>query len=774
MDRPITAAARNGTILVVDDDELIRTIVSRTLGEAGYHVTLAEDGRQGLDRLEEAVPDLIVSDVMMPEVGGLEMLAAVRANPLTRPIPIILLTSMGATDDVVRGLALGADDYLRKPFAPEELLARVNAKIDRPPVPVSDLERDRLTGALSEVRFVEEARREVERASRGGDDGVIAILDVEERPALQARFGQRSLDQVARQLGSLIAELASGLDLVGRDSQGRFLLLLPQVDTATATRRLTRLSVHIANRSFAAGDSRVRLTPVVGMAPFQPGVAAAQLLERAGTAAAHAALHLDLQPAVYDERMIQAPAAGTSAPRLRDVWKERLRLPFQLLVTFLAGIVLPFFAYLLLARYIVDITPVVYMAVVAGLLGTAILIWAEGLEALKRVDPPAPAAPCPPADAIIAAYLPNEAATIVETIEAFLRIDYPAPLQVILAYNTPRPHPIEAVLREIAERHSNPEKGVTFLPLRVETSTSKAQNVNAALAHANGEFVGVFDADHQPQPDSFRRAWAWLSNGWDVVQGHCLIRNGEESWVARMTAIEFEAIYTLSHPGRARLHGFGIFGGSNGYWKTDLLRTIRMHGFMLTEDIDSSLRVIEAGGRIQSDPGLISRELAPAALKALWNQRLRWAQGWFQVSMKHVPRALASRHLSVRQKFGMMHLLLWRELFPWLSLQIIPIIAFWVVSDGLDAVHWFIPVFVFTTAFTLSTGPGQILFTYFTAAPELRRRTSWWVFYAFATLAFYTEFKNVIGRVAQVKQLMGERAWKVTPRTGSVRPDAVP
>jgi cellulose synthase/poly-beta-1,6-N-acetylglucosamine synthase-like glycosyltransferase len=200
--------------------------------------------------------------------------------------------------------------------------------------------------------------------------------------------------------------------------------------------------------------------------------------------------------------------------------------------------------------------------------------------------------------------------------------------------------------------------------LRIQRSTSKAQNVNAALAEARGEIVGVFDADHQPAPDSFVRAWNWLSNGYDVVQGHCVVRNGEETWVARTIAVEFESIYAVSHPGRARLHGFGVFGGSNGYWRTDLLRAIRMHGFMLTEDIDSSMRVVESGGKIASDPGLLSHELAPVNLSALWNQRMRWAQGWFQVSRKHVWHGLQSEHLSIRQKLGLFYLLGWREVYP--------------------------------------------------------------------------------------------------------------
>src|SRR5260370_9739348 len=95
--------------------------------------------------------------------------------------------------------------------------------------------------------------------------------------------------------------------------------------------------------------------------------------------------------------------------------------------------------------------------------------------------------------------------------------------------------PIEGVIQEIARR------GPRFMAMRVEASTSKAQNVNAALAAVTGEFVGGFDADHHPDPDSFTRAWRWLSNGYDVVQAHCLGRNGAASWIAPLAAVELQS-----------------------------------------------------------------------------------------------------------------------------------------------------------------------------------------------------------------------------------------
>jgi cellulose synthase/poly-beta-1,6-N-acetylglucosamine synthase-like glycosyltransferase len=247
-----------------------------------------------------------------------------------------------------------------------------------------------------------------------------------------------------------------------------------------------------------------------------------------------------------------------------------------------------------------------------------------------------------------------------------------------------------------------------------------------------------------------------------------VVRNGDASWVARTIAVEFESIYAVSHPGRARLHGFGIFGGSNGYWRTSLLRLVRMHGFMLTEDIDSSLRVVESGGKIAVDPALVSRELAPTTLQALWNQRMRWAQGWFQVSIKHLRRGWRSPALTRRQKLGFIFLLGWREIYPWLSLQAFPLIVYFAwKARSLLQLNWLIPIFVLTTLFTLSVGPGQTYFAWRLAVPDLKRRVSWFWSYLVVSSFFYTEMKNIIARVAQVKEAMGDRVWTVTARAST-------
>jgi cellulose synthase/poly-beta-1,6-N-acetylglucosamine synthase-like glycosyltransferase/GGDEF domain-containing protein len=704
---------------------------------------------------------------MMPEMDGLTLLRTLRSKKTTKSIPIILLTTLGSTKDIVTGLNLGADDYLPKPFKIEELLARVQSKIERPPVPLEDLSQDRQTGLLSEQMFNEEASREISRSSRGGNQGCLAFLYINELPRLMDRLGSRAERSVAKQITEIIETEKSPLEIIGHDPEGRFLILLPEMDFSSANKRLKSILRKVADYHFVAQGEQLRLTPTIGFTIFNSGDTYEDSRKKALASLEYSESQLDLEPKGYDEKVqMFEEKKNAQATQKTSSWvafKLKMRTPFQIVFTLFLSLVVPYFVYLLMDRYVVDISRFMYILVVIALLTTGIMIWVEGFFAMKRKDPPEePGKPYPPASAIIAAYLPNEAMTIVETIQSFLRIEYPAPLQIILAYNTPRDMPIENVFKEIASLDPR------FVPLRVEGSESKSQNVNAAIGMITGKFVGIFDADHHPQLDSFSRAWRWLSRDSEIVQGHCLVRNGDSSWVARMVAVEFEAIYAVSHPGRTRLYGFGIFGGSNGYWRTDLLRKTRMHGFMLTEDIDSSMRVTESGNRITTDPYLVSRELAPGTIKALWNQRMRWAQGWFQVSREHLLYAIRSKKLNLRQKIGAVYLLGWREVYPWLSVQMFPIIAFWVVKyGGLNQIDWLVPIFVLTTIFTLSVGPGQTYLSYRLGAQEIKNNKGWYFSYLILASIFYTEFKNIIARVAQVKELAGERSWRITPREKS-------
>ncbi len=125
------APARLPVLLIADDDEDILTLVQLRLSRSGYEVVVARDGEQALRLTQERHPDLAVLDWMMPKSSGLEVLRAIRANADTADIPVVLLTARAAASDVQEGLDAGADDYIAKPFSPQELAARVQAILGR-------------------------------------------------------------------------------------------------------------------------------------------------------------------------------------------------------------------------------------------------------------------------------------------------------------------------------------------------------------------------------------------------------------------------------------------------------------------------------------------------------------------------------------------------------------------------------------------------------------------------------------------------------------------
>jgi DNA-binding response OmpR family regulator len=114
-------------VLIVDDDPDIQRLVSYNLSQAGFQVTTASSGRTALESVQKQAPDLIILDVMMPDIDGMEVCRTLRQHESSRRIPIIMLTARGEEVDRVVGFELGADDYVMKPFSPRELVLRVRS-----------------------------------------------------------------------------------------------------------------------------------------------------------------------------------------------------------------------------------------------------------------------------------------------------------------------------------------------------------------------------------------------------------------------------------------------------------------------------------------------------------------------------------------------------------------------------------------------------------------------------------------------------------------------
>src|ERR1700730_7027184 len=756
---PVMSAVPAGPalVLIVGDTSAGRQAAT-SLERAGVATISAASGRDALERVTDLAPDLVVvgkGENHETAVG--DVVRQLRARPGKRPPVVVIGRPEGiggavhSGSDDVRTAA--GEDYLPADVGVAELVDHIRSKLNRLLPPAAAPRRP----AVTEQRLGEEIGRELQRAELSQRPGILAAVSVAELPRLRERLGGHAEQAVAAAFDELFALDARVLEQHSARPGGGFWLLMPETDSAAARYRLERLTRRVASAVLDIAGEQVRITPVIGYAPYAHAASTRELCDHADTALQEAGLHLDLVPVGFSPAL--AASSVPVAKRDRLLWLiERLRSPLQIVFTMAVLLSLPFIIYVVVWYAGFDLTAVTYPLMAAALAFTAAAQWIESFRAVGAGEGAVREGACPPAHALLAAHLPHAAATLVDTVANLLRQDYPGDFQVIVSYNSPQRLPIEDTLEELAAHDSR------LLLLRVEASTSKAQNVNAALAHVRGEFVGIFDADHHPAQGSFSRAWQWLSKGHDVVQGHCVVRNGDASWVARLIAVEFETIYAVSHPGRARLHGFGMFGGSNGYWRRDALRQIRMQR-MLTEDIEASMRSLRGGFNIVSDPGLVSTELAPTTMGALWGQRMRWAQGWTQTARRHLRPALTSDRLSGRQKLGAWFLRGWAQVVPWVTIQVIPILGFTAWRDGgLGHLDWLGPLFVLLSIFTWSVGGAQAIFAYVLGDPRIRHHRAWFVLYAIHSMLWFGELKNLIARVAQLKEVTGERHWRVTPR----------
>lgn len=435
---------------------------------------------------------------------------------------------------------------------------------------------------------------------------------------------------------------------------------------------------------------------------------------------------------------------------------------FKILEVSLAILVLPTLLFSLLGSRWPAVLFVSYHFVVGlFLFQSALSYWYTTCVFTRKRYLPPPSAemkPLPMTTFIVSAYLPNETAVVESTLLNILKnVERPSDgIEVILAYNTPHMEPVELRLRELA--YQWPE----LVLCNAYKSRSKSENLNYAIDFASGALIVLVDADHLVASDCLTRAWRWMNGGYDVVQGLCKVRNSGRSFIAKTVGVEFEIIYGINHPSRSIVFDTSLFGGSNGYWKAEVLKKVRFKENMLTEDIDSTLRGILAGYRFVHDKTIVSTELAPLTVRGLWFQRKRWAQGWFQCSLKYQGAVLRTRYLNGAQKFLWSTLLLWRIFYDGCSSLLFPIVfAYWLCAGRIQ-----LPVdgyILFAFFFTMLNGPYQTVIAFKNAAKP--RAPAWdYLLYCF-TVFFYTIFKTLVHLVAIRDEMAGEKSWVVSKRS---------
>ncbi|MBI4597661.1 MAG: response regulator [Candidatus Omnitrophica bacterium] len=210
------------TILIADDDPDLRDILHSILESAGFIVGEAENGQRALQAVREHPPDLIILDYMMPELTGLQVCEQLKQDVLLRHLPIIMLTGKSEVQDKVQGISAGADDYLVKPFEPQELLARVQMVLRRTSM---DLEANPLTKLPGNLSI----QQELERRIASGWQFAACYIDLNRFKAFNDHYGFQRGDGLIQQTAQLLLRVSKQLggrdDFVGHIGGDDFILI---------------------------------------------------------------------------------------------------------------------------------------------------------------------------------------------------------------------------------------------------------------------------------------------------------------------------------------------------------------------------------------------------------------------------------------------------------------------------------------------------------------------------------------------------------------------
>lgn len=280
------------TVLIADDSLVIRAVVRDGLENEGYRVTEAIDGDAALELCRQTPPDVVLLDIEMPGLDGYQVLAALKSDARLRDIPVVFLTSRGGMDDVVAGLRGGAHDYLKKPFEPAELLARVGSAVhikilqDQLRQRNAELDRvgrtDALTGLYNRRHLDEVLAREHGDARRHRDALCVLLFDLDHFKQVNDGYGHAAGDLVLRAFADRVsAEIRLG-DTAGRWGGEEFLVILPRTDLDGGLDVAERIRLATRGEPVTAGVHEIAMT-VSGGCALGPGDSSETLVHLADT-----------------------------------------------------------------------------------------------------------------------------------------------------------------------------------------------------------------------------------------------------------------------------------------------------------------------------------------------------------------------------------------------------------------------------------------------------------------------------------------------------------
>lgn len=281
-------AASSRSLLIVDDTATVRDAVRKVIESTRLftHILEAETGLQALELMQKTTVDMLISDVVMSPLDGYKLTATVKQQPRYKGLPVILLTSQTETSDKVKGLELGANDYVTKPFDPGELIARVKnllrikelqQEIEEKNKALAVLNQrletmaitDELTGLFNRRYFTERLQEEFSRSKRYNLDLSCSIIDIDNFKLINDRWGHQTGDKVLKGLGQLLKRSRRTHDLVARYGGEEFILILCQTDHRGAMRFAEHIRKTVEHHPFSTIDNHpLKVTLSIGVSGY--------------------------------------------------------------------------------------------------------------------------------------------------------------------------------------------------------------------------------------------------------------------------------------------------------------------------------------------------------------------------------------------------------------------------------------------------------------------------------------------------------------------------
>ena len=289
------------TILVADDEPSHRGLIKLCLERSGYLVVTAEDGFEAIVKARRVLPALVILDVMMPGMSGLEACRIIKEDKATHGIPIIFLSARSEVNLKVNALGQGANDYISKPFTPKELLARVHValrlkrerddlhKIAEEAQAYAEREQnkaltDPLTGLLNRYGLQVILGNQLPQARRYGKPLSCLMIDVDKFKVVNDTSGHLSGDAALRQVAGILKEAVRGSDVVFRYGGEEFMVLLPDTMLDGAVALAEKIRTLAASHPFGEGERSFFLTLSVGAVVLCEGESGSDMIMRADAA----------------------------------------------------------------------------------------------------------------------------------------------------------------------------------------------------------------------------------------------------------------------------------------------------------------------------------------------------------------------------------------------------------------------------------------------------------------------------------------------------------